>query len=67
MSYGAGQRCGLDLTLLWCSLAAVAQIGPLAWEPPYALGAALIKKKQINKQEAMQVFVFEGKTSSNKI
>ena len=32
---------------LWCRLAAVALIGPLAWEPSYAAGVALkIKKKE---------------------
>ena len=31
----------------WYRPAAVAPIGPLAWEPPYAVGAAL--KKTINK------------------
>ena len=43
MSCGVGHRQGLDLTLLWlwCTPAAVALIGPLAWEPPYAAGAAL--------------------------
>ena len=48
MSYGVGCRCDSDLTLLWlcCRLAAVALIRPLAWEPPYALGAALISKKK---------------------
>ena len=31
---------------------AAAPIGPLAWEPPYALGAALIRQnKQTNKQQ----------------
>ena len=32
-----------DLAWLWlrCRLAAVAPTGPLAWEPPYAVGAAL--------------------------
>ena len=41
-------RHGSDLMLLWlwCRLAAVAPIGPLAWELPYAAGAALKKKKQ---------------------
>ena len=36
-----------DLVLLWqwCRLAAVASIEPLAWEPPYAMGAALKSKK----------------------
>ena len=33
---------------LWCRQAAAAPIGPLAWEPPYAMGSALkIKKKDI--------------------
>ena len=38
-----------DLTLLWlwCRLAAVAPIGPLAWEPPYVAGGALKKKSSI--------------------
>ena len=36
------------LLWLWRSLAAVAPITPLAWEPPYAMGVALksIKKKK---------------------
>ena len=43
MNCGVGHRCGLDLALLWlwCRLAAVALIGPLAWEPPYAVGVVL--------------------------
>ena len=36
------------LLWLWCRLAAVALIRPLAWEPPYAASAAL-KKKKISK------------------
>ena len=37
-----------DLTLLWLwhRLAAAALIQPLAWELPYAIGAALRKKKK---------------------
>ena len=36
-----------DLALLWRRLAATAQIRPLAWEPPYAMGVALkIQKKK---------------------
>ena len=31
----------LALLWLWCRTAATAPIGPLAWEPPYAVGAAL--------------------------
>ena len=43
MSYGIGHRYGLDpmLLWLWCRLAAVAQIQPLAWEPPCATCVAL--------------------------
>ena len=43
VSSGVGRRRGSDLALLWlwCSLAAVAPIGHLAWEPPYAMGVAL--------------------------
>ena len=55
MSCGVGHRLGLDPVLLWLwhRLAAAALIRPLAWEPPYALGAALKrpkKKKKISKR-----------------
>ena len=30
---------------MWCRQAAIARIGPLAWEPPYAVGVALKKTK----------------------
>ena len=45
MNCGAGQRPGLDPTWLWPwhRPAAVAPIGPLAWEPPYAVCVALKK------------------------
>ena len=48
MSCGVDHRCSLDPRLLWlcCRLAAVAPIRPLAWEPPYAAGAALKKRKK---------------------
>ena len=46
MSYGVGHRCGLD-PMLWRRLAAVALIPHLAWELPYAAGAALKKKKKV--------------------
>ena len=50
MSCGVGGRLGSDLALpwLWYRLAAVALIGPLAWELPYAAGAAL-KGQKTNK------------------
>ena len=54
MSCGVGRRCGSDMALLWLWLwlAATASISPLAWEPTYAMGAALDKaKRQTNKQK----------------
>ena len=42
------------LLWLWCRSAATSPIRPLAWEPPYAMGAALEKdekQKQITKQK----------------
>ena len=48
VSCGVGCRRGSNPALLWlwCRLAAVALIQPLAWELPYAMGAAL-KNKQV--------------------
>ena len=47
MSCGVVCRPGLDLALLWLWRRSVATAlnRPLAWEPPYAVGAALKKKK----------------------
>ena len=47
MSCGVGLRCGLDPALLWL------WCRPLAWEPPYAAGAALeeTKKKKASQQK----------------
>ena len=44
---------GSDLVLLWLwyGPAATALIGPLAWEPPYAMGAALEKTKKKKKKK----------------
>ena len=36
------------LLWLWCRSAAVAPIGPLAWEPPYAASAAQKSKNNDN-------------------
>ena len=46
MSCGVGRRHSSDPTLLWLWLkpAAIAPNGPLAWEPPYAMGAAIKDK-----------------------
>ena len=38
---------------LWRRPAAAALIGPLAWEPPYAAGAALQKKEKEKKKRKM--------------
>jgi len=48
LSCSVGRRCGSDLVLLWLwrRLAAVAPIGPLAWEPPYATVVALKRQKK---------------------
>ena len=44
-SWGVGHRCGLDLALLWCRLAAAAPIRR-AWELPHATCVALKRKKK---------------------
>ena len=48
MSFGVGHRLHLDPALpwLWCRPATVAPVPPPAWEPPYALGGALKRKKK---------------------
>ena len=53
MSCGVGCRGGSDLALLWLwhRLAVVAPIQPLAWEPPYDMGAALKRKKNEEEEE----------------
>ena len=58
MSCGVGRRRSSDLTLLWLwhRPVAAALIRPLAWEPPYATGAAQekTKKKKIIHQQVGQ-------------
>ena len=48
VSCAVGCRLGLDPVLLWLWLRpeATVLIGPLDWEPPYAMGAALKEKKK---------------------
>ena len=52
MSCGVGHRHGLYPTLLWLwhKPAATAPIQPLAWELPYAAGAALKSKNKRTKK-----------------
>ena len=66
MSCDVGCRHGSELALLWlwlwCRPVAIAPIGPLAWEPPYAAGAALEKakkdKRKKKKKEMCDVTLF---------
>ena len=52
MSCDVGPRCGSDpeLLWLWCRPAATALTQHLAWEPPYAMGAAPTQKKAKKKK-----------------
>ena len=60
MSCGVGRRCGPDLALLrlWCRPAETAPMRPLAWEPPYAAGAAPKKDKRQKKKKKKQDDLF---------
>ena len=63
LSCGVGCRHGSDPNLLWlwCRPVATALIGPLAWEPPYATGAALKgqkTKKEERKKERNPISLF---------
>ena len=50
MSCAVDHRHGSDLTLLWL-------IGLLAWEPPYAAGAALKSKKKKKKKKSANTHI----------
>ena len=56
VSCGVDRRHGSDLALLWLwrRPATVALIGPLAWEPLHAVGAALKTKGQKDKKKVSQ-------------
>ena len=62
-----GHRWGSDLALLWlwCRLAATAPVRPLAWEPPYALGAAL--KRQKDKRQLFIEFVTHNRIITSEV
>ena len=51
MNSGVGHKPGSDMTLLWLWYrpAAIALIGPLTWEPPYATGVTLKRPKKPTK------------------
>ena len=58
VSCGVGRRRGSDLGLLqlWRRLAAVALIGLLAWEPPYALGKALKSEERKKRKKSSEMW-----------
>ena len=55
LGYGVGCRCSLDLAFLWLwrKPAATAPIQLLAWELPFAVGAALKRKKKQKTKRLM--------------
>ena len=57
MSCDVGRRRGSDLVLMWLWLrpAATAPIRLLAWEPPYASGAALKGQKTKDKKKKKKI------------
>jgi len=59
---GVGCRRGSDPALLWLwrRPAATALIRPLAWEPPYAVGAALEKAKRQKDKKIKNKDKIEG-------
>ena len=70
MSCGVDCRHGLDLALLWiwCRLAATAPIRPLAWEPPYAAGAAqemAKRQKKKKKRRGISICLAKGRDEHN--
>ena len=54
MSCGVGHRYSSHLVglWLWCRLAAVAPIQPVAWELPYVVGVALKRQKKKKKKKS---------------
>ena len=69
MSCGVGGRLGSDPKLLWVWYrpSAVAPIGPLAWESPYATGADLenTKKKKKTKISIAVVSAYQKASQSS--
>ena len=68
MSCGVGRRRGSDPMFLWLwhRPVATASIGPLAWDPPYAKGAAQVIAKRPNKQ-TKKIHCFIGKIVEQKL
>ena len=66
MSYSVVHRRGSDPTLLWLwhRPAAIAPIGPLAWEPPYAIGGALKRQKTKKQNKTKKIEITFANTLS---
>ena len=69
MSCGLGRRRGSDPSLLWlwCRPAATAPIGPLAWEPSYAVSVALKRQKDKKKKRKKNILQYTCETGLNTI
>ena len=63
MSCCVGHRRGSDPVLLWlwCKSVAVAPIGPLAWEPPHAVGADLKRQKNEKLLPLSSNYIFKSR------
>ena len=66
MSCGVGGRHSSDLALLWlcCRLVVTALIPPLAWEPPYAAGVDLKRKKKKERKGIPSPFAVQKQPQS---
>ena len=53
------------LLRLWHRLAAIAPIGPLAWEPAYAVGGALEKTKRQKRKKKSTIGIHTNKKQHN--
>ena len=60
MSCGVDRRRSLDLVLLWLwrRPVAIGPIGPLAWEPPYAMDGTLKRQKKPKTKTKLFVYTF---------
>ena len=66
VSCGVGRRRSSDLVLLWLwwRPAAAAPIPPLVWEPPYAAGVALKRRKNFFSFHLLTFLFLEPVTRS---
>ena len=64
-----GRRRGSDPALLWLwrRLASTAPIGPLAWEPPHAAGAALEMAERQKKHSNQSIRKLENTTINTQL